>query len=382
MGDHSRIGPSASSQWVHCPGSVSMQAGYPNGGHAADEGNASHWAASEILEHLKAGSDASLDHVASLKGQKAPNGIILTDEHIDNAREYINDIVTTVLARGLSLSQLHIEEKVHASSVHSESWGTVDCWVYDPIKREVIIWDYKYGFGLVEVFENWQAINYAIGVIDGLRIPDRELAVTMRIAQPRPYHPDGSIREWRVQAVELRPYANKLHHAAALALSGTPTITSGDHCKYCRARHGCGSAAKAALAAMDYTGEARITELPPEAIGLELAMLQRASKAIESRLSGLEAQAISMLMSGKLIQGYGLEPGKGRKTWNKPAGEVFFLGKMLGIDLKRKDEPITPTQGLKAGLSKELIAAYSYVPTKGLKLVRDDGSKAREVFKA
>lgn len=380
MGDL-RVNPSAAGQWVYCPGSVSMQAGYPDSGHAGDEGDASHWAGAEILEHLKAGSDVSLNHVLNLEGQKAPNGIILTDEHINNARKYVDDVVAIVLERGLSLSELHIEEKIRASTIHSESWGTVDCWIYDPVRREVIIWDYKYGYTLVEVFENWQAINYAIGVIDGLKIPDQGLSVIMRIAQPRPYHPDGSIREWRVPATDLRPYANRLHHAAALALSDSPTVTSGDHCKYCRARHGCGSAAKAALAAMDYTGEARITELPPEAMGLELVMLQRASKAIESRLSGLEAQAVSMLMSGKPIKGWGLESGKGYKTWNKPAGEIFALGELLQIELKRKPEPITPTQALKVGLSKELVATYSYIPTKGLKLVRDDGSKAREVFK-
>lgn len=382
MGDHSRISiaPSSAYMWVYCHGAPLMQSKYPDSSRAGEDGDASHWAASEVLGHIKLPSDLSFDHVSTLKGFKAPNGIILTEEHIDHAYTYVNDVTAIALQRG-SLHALHIEEIIHAPTIHPKSKGKVDGWLYDPVRREIIIWDYKFGYTLVDVFENWQAINYAVGIIDGLAIPDQGLTVTMRIVQPRPYHPDGSIREWSVPAVDLRPFANRLHMAAANALGGDPTLRSGDHCKYCRARHDCPAGAKAALAAMDYAGEARISELPLEALGLEIMMLQRGYKAIESRLTGLEAQAISLLKSGKNIQGWGLEPGKGRKAWCKPPGEVFALGDLLGVDLRRPEEPCTPTQAINKGMDKKLIGAYSHTPTTGLKLVRDDGSKAREVFK-
>ena len=53
---------------------------------------------------------------------------------------------------------------------------------------------------------------------------------------------------------------------------------------------------------------------------------------------------------------------------------------MLGVDLARPIEPITPAQAVKAGLPAEMLTALAETPRGGAALVRDDGSRARTVF--
>ena len=183
---HSRIAPSGMPRTVPCPGSVVMQERYPESEDSlpAKEGNASHWAAACILE----GEEPTV-------GQSAPNGIILTAGMIDYARVYTHDIRTT-----MPPDTLAIEARVSAAErVHPDSWGSVDCWSYDAKTRTLYVWDYKYGYGLVEVVENWQLINYTIGILDSLGVRDDRVTVRMTIAQPRAQHPEGPIRRWVVK---------------------------------------------------------------------------------------------------------------------------------------------------------------------------------------
>lgn len=361
---HSRIAPSSAGLWVYCPGSVQMQERYPESedSQASKEGDASHWAAEQIL--LEG---------AVVIGQAAPNGVILNDDMINNAGVFTGDILST-----MPPSTLCVESRVEAPSVHAESWGSPDCWAYNDKTRTLYIWDYKYGYGLVEAFENWQAINYLAGIIDRLAVPDYRIKVRMTIIQPRAPHPDGSIRRWVFNAEELRPYVNQLHSAAHEALGDDPSIKSGAHCRHCTARHACSAAHRAAMLAVDVTDRAEPHELSDAAIGTQITVLRRAFKAIEYRLTALETQAESKIRAGKVIPGWCLDRGAaGRLAWTKPDGEVLALGGLLGIELAK---PMTPTQARGAGLPADIIDAYATRSVGSLKLTKASTTLAAKIF--
>ncbi|MCK5615736.1 DUF2800 domain-containing protein, partial [Candidatus Pacearchaeota archaeon] len=352
---HSRIAPSGMPRTVPCPGSVVMQERYPEteDSLSAKEGNASHWAAACILEGKE-----------PVTGQSAPNGVILTADMIDYARVYTHDILTT-----MPPDTLNIEAKVTAAErIHPESWGSVDSWAYDPKARILYVWDYKYGFGIVEPFENWQLINYTVGIMEGLRIRDDQITVRMTIAQPRAPHPQGPIRRWVVKGTDLRPYANQLHAAAHEALGPDPSVKSGSHCRDCRARHACPSANGAALLAIDVAYRAEPYELDDAAIGSQLTILKRAQAAIGNRLTALETQAESKIRAGGMIPGWSMEQGAaGKLAWTKSEAEVLALGELLGVPLGK---PMTPTQAKKVGIPDDLIDVYASRSPGSLKLTK------------
>ena len=372
---HSKIAPSSAGVWVKCPGSVTMKEACPELPRETehhDEGDAAHWLAAQRLQGYE---------YKGLIDVKAPNGFIITEEMASYVEIYIEDIRALILT---DLTLLHIEEIILAPRIHAESWGSVDTWRYCPITHTIYIWDFKYGYGIVEVFENWQLINYAIGLIDLIfkthGITDTELTVSMRIAQPRPYHRDGPIREWLVKASDLRAYANKLEAAAIEALGPDPTVTSGSHCQYCSARASCPAAHKAAMSAIDHTMQAGIDKLPPDAMANELRILRRVAEAIKYRLTGLEAEAMSQIKNGEAIPGWALDAEQGKAVWTRPAGEIFAMGDMIGKDLRKVAAPITPAQAKKAGVDRAMIDAFSRREGGALKLVPADNTLGARVF--
>ena len=361
---HSRIAPSSAGVWVYCHGSVQMQERYPESedSQASKEGDASHWAAEQVLLGE-----------AVVIGQAAPNGTILNDDMINNARVFTGDILST-----MPPGTLCIESKIQAPSVHAESWGSPDCWAYNDKTRTLYIWDYKYGYGLVEAFENWQAINYLAGIIDRLAIPDYRIKIRLTIIQPRAPHPDGPIRRWVFNAEDLRPYVNQLHSAAHEALGDDPSIKSGAHCQHCTARHACPAAHRAAMLAVDVTDRAEPHELSDAAIGTQITVLRRAAKAIEYRLAALEAQAEGLIKQNHVIPGWVLDRGAaGKLAWIKSASEVIALGGLLGLDLAK---PMTPTQAKKAGVPDDLIDVYAKRSPGSLKLIKADNTVAAKIF--
>jgi len=362
---HSRIAPSGMGRTVPCPGSVVMQERYPEteDSLSAKEGNASHWAAARIL----GGEEPAV-------GESAPNGVILTADMIDYARVYTHDILTT-----MPPGTLAVEAKVSAAErVHPDSWGSVDCWAYNPKTRILYVWDYKYGYGIVEPFENWQLINYTVAIMERLKVRDDRIKVRMTIAQPRAPHPQGPIRRWVVKGEDLRGYINQLHAAAHEALGDDPGLKSGPHCRDCRARHTCPSANGAALLAIDVAYRAEPYELDDAAIGLQLTILKRAEAAISNRLTALETQAESKIHAGGMIPGWCVERGAaGKLAWTKSEAEILALGELLGVPLGK---PMTPTQAGKAGVPKDVLAAYASRSAGSLKLTKASTTLAAKIF--
>lgn len=363
------IRPSSASRWLNCAGSIQMGMQFPNtSSEAAKEGTASHWIASEIL----------FGRPAPSAGQKDPDGTVIDFDMIDGAWVYVKEISKA------ATTSIYPESKIQIPRVHSTCKGTCDCWHYDEATRTLHVWDYKYGHVCVEPFENNQLICYTCGILDLLGIDglaDQQTTVVMHIVQPRMFHRLGPHREWRVKASDLRGYINKLAAAATAATLPDPPLKSGEHCKYCDARHACIAAQQAAMFSLEYASSAHIEMLPPEALAIELRTLRRAATAIKLRLTGLEQQATSCIQAGGHVPGFAIERGFGRLKWTKPIGEVFALGDLLGVDLRGEPSAITPTAAKNKGIDETLLTAYSGTEESGVKLVEADKSVASMIFR-
>lgn len=376
---HSRLSPSGANRWVNCPGSVTMCERFPDytRSEAADEGVASHYVGEQVLLH-------AIDPYRLIGTPCPDNGVIITDEMVDGAMVYVEAVRAACAANPPSRELMHVEKHMYIESVHSECHGTPDLRYFIPQTNTLYVDDYKYGWGIVEPYENYQLIIYAIGAIEelarmyktGYGNMDQNITVVLRIIQPRPFHASGSVREWRVNGAALRGYLNRLTDAAHRALADSPECHTGQHCHYCRARHACPALQQAAMLSVDYTALAQPQELSPEAMAAELRILRRAAEMIDYRLKSLETRATMHVQAGGTLPGYTLQTGHGHMAWKMPVGQVLALGDMYGVDLRDVPKAITPAKA-KGKLPAEVIATMTERPVTGLKLVESGKTLAR-----
>ena len=371
--NHSIIAPSSSARRVQCPASTTLEAFYPQDGDEdspeAMEGVAAHWAVSEQLS-------GRLVEV----GQIAPNGIVLDLEMVQ-AVDAVSDYVTRLLApHGLRPSDGHVEQHVEIPRVHPLSWGTPDYWIRLPTGAYFIL-DFKYGHRFVPEFENMQMVEYLAGITDdGTNDLEHNVPIVAVVAQPRSYSSKGALREWLTDRLALRPLINRASSAAHEALGPNPRAQVGPECRDCRARHACPALQAAAYDAMDEAKVVTPLVLQPTGLSLELRLARRAQELLEARISGLEAQAMAEIKRGGRVPGWWIQHAAGREKWKVPAAQVIAVGSMMGLDLTKPVEPITPNQAREKGLDPTLVATLSTRPPGGAKLVEDDGSETRRIF--
>lgn len=388
-GQHAFLAPSAAHRWRRCPGSAKMEAMYPDMSdkQAAAEGTAVHW----VMERLFNG-DAKDTLDVLVEPLSAPNGVSITREMREAAMMLVKDVTNTLGPLWPNIAE--VERPVRIPRVHPEhNRGTPDvkAWLTPTCLH---IWDLKYGHDIVEVFENDQLIDYAAGCLSeqnerraagGLpAISESDIEIVMRIVQPRAFHPDGPIREWRVKATALRDHIFALSMAADEATSENPECKPHpDACRHCCARHACDALQRTAYAGIGIARRAVPVDMSPAALGLEARILHDAAKLIEARRSGLAQQIESIIKSGQPVPHWGMKPGQSREKWQEGKdAEVIALGQMYGVNVAKPPEAITPRQAKDAGLPAEIVSAYSFRPPAGMVLSVDDGSDARRVFSA
>lgn len=387
MTQHSILPPSSAARRVACPGSRSLEAQYPQeDSEASREGTAAHWVASELLKNeVWARETWSLSRL--LVDEKLPelpetltfNGVAITQEMIDGANLYVHRI-KALCKFELAGNKIKIEERVDIGRIHAQCWGTPDCWALSA--GTLYIFDYKFGYGQVDVFENWQLIEYAAGILEHCEARGEGIVrhVQMCIVQPRGFHRDGPVRTWNVTVETLRGYFDILEDAEAEAMKPDALCKPSPECTDCAGRHACEALQTASLRTVDLLGSNVPHALPPEALGSELRLLKHSAKLLDARITGLEAEAEAQLRSGKRIPYFMLGESVSRKRWTKPADEIVKLGELLEIDLTKPQEVITPTQAFKKGVPESLLATFSETPRGGMKLIADDGKQARKLF--
>lgn len=381
-GYHADIAPSSLDRTVACNAWHRMAEGLPPEPDKPEtlEGNAADWVAKQYAQ----GKEIAYGAATPVKGYTVDYDMI-------HGAKLWADVVGYGANSGVPV----IIERVHPS----KCWGEPDGWKLDGIEQILHVPDYKYGFEVIEVFENWQLMAYAAGLLKMLELDDQVVRIHFTIVQPRAFHKLGPVRSWTVRADEIRAHVNIMATAAARALQRAPfpepEARAGAHCMttHCPARHVCPTLQRAAAAVAEWSREGETAHaMTAEGIGTELTILTAASEVIEARRSGLAAQAEAMLRNGTRIPGFKMEAGGAPLKWNAnvTVDEVVGLGKLANPpkDMtkppaepnSRNSNVITPTQAIKAGVSKALVEVYASPTPTAMKLVPDDGTEARRAF--
>jgi len=393
---HARVQPSSLYLTVACNASLTLQEQVPPLPKTEEEaeGTAAHWVAMRY---------------AAGYGRELPVGT----KFLSEGREWEVDLdmvlgaIIYTNAMGGANTFLRLENGVAIPRVHNtECAGTPDGFIFYPqyvfpldvraadpsLPTRAIkllrVGDYKYGHRFVEVFENYQLGSYASGVMNLLQLTDNDpdLWLELVLVQPRCYHREGPVRVWRIQAHMLRAILNIAHGAAERALMPNPEARTNEHCIDCKARHVCKTLQFATQTFIDFSSSAELVEMPAEAMGQELMLIDEAITRLEARRTGLAAQAEALLRQGKPVAFYHMEQGQSRMVYKDDVDvdEVVGLGELLGIDLRKpqtkKEMLITPKQAIDIGVDPEVMKKYAHRPPAALKLARDNSITARKVF--
>jgi len=308
-------------------------------------------------------------------GPRAPNGVAITDEMLKG-----REMWRAATSDG-DYSVFEQERQFVGKSIHETlNFGTPDA--YGLSDGALHIFDYKFGFGQVEVFENWQLINYAALVLENLGVSDLSLSVRFVIVQPRGHHRDGPVREWHLpQAALLRGHWNQLRAAAKEATTPERVRgTVGPQCKHCPGRHSCEALQRNTLRAIDEAGSSVPLDMPLDAISTELRSVRRAIKLMEAREAGLSQHAKHLMLQGQRSEFFVLEQSQGNPRWALPSAQIIALGRTLGLDLSIT-EVITPSQARKLGMPADIVDSLAYRQLGEMRLVEDTGEAVRKLFR-
>lgn len=390
-GHHAPIAPSSLALTVACQAWIQLSAGLPPEPPTEDTmmGDAGDWVAKQYAK----GNEVEYGTPIPL-----PGGFKVDYDMIHGAKLWAETVGYGAIS-GVPV----VCERIHPTAC----WGEPDGWVWNAIEGVLKVPDYKYGFGIVALFEiddtghmvfNWQLLAYAVGLLETLELKDAGVIIEFIIVQPRAFHKDGPVRRHRIRADYLRAQVNEAFTKTARAFPtvehgslGPPAqATTGPHCKHCPARYVCQAFQQETTRVVEYIGKMERVAMDHNAVGVELGILETAAELLDGRLTALRAQAEGFLRAGQRVPNFCMEPTAGGYKWNDTVTvqELDALASTCNLTLRnnitdphsRKSPIVTPTQAIKAGIDEAVIQQYAARVSGSLKLARESTTDARRAF--
>ena len=361
---HAKLSPSGAHRWMRCPGSVVLEARYPDRGSVfAREGSAAHELAAIVLE----GNEPNAQGYVGMKVEFEDNGETVQWLVTQDMADHVDDYVKLVREKAEGKTLL-VERKVPIGHITGErgATGTSDAIIIGSDDIEVI--DFKYGMG-VQVFaeDNEQAQFYGLGTLEEYGIVGDFKHITMTIHQPRMNH----VAEWTIPTYKIYAFAEAAEQAAercrqaeqaSIGEAGDLTLEDflqpGEkQCKFCSATASC-PALRAEITEV-VGGSAAATldefaEFTPETVDMQtgdnyLPIAMGKVELVEQWCKAVRAEVERRLLAGQQVDGYKLVEGKrGARKWGSEADvESLFKSFRLRQDEMYDFSLISPTKAEK-----------------------------------
>jgi hypothetical protein len=354
--------------WTKCALSGSLIAGRADGyvsphdpdadkdkSDARREGKAAAWLIGEMI------SDRLTRDVSPV-GITAPNGWVIDAEMTEHCRNYVT-YVQGHIHTGTLLTE-------HSISIGDEITGRCDTAIIDHARAEVHVFDFKYGWRLVEVAQNPELLCY------GCAMMPHGYNLVLHIYQPRPFHPDGIARMWAIGHHMALIRRNDLRLAAARAGAPGCEGTPGEHCRDCPGRGSCQALAATTYAAFEVVRDSRLAKMDAKQLSAELEFLELAEACIKERKAGIVAEAEGRIAGGEFVAGWELQPKTGNRVFTVDAAKVHM---MTGIH-PFKQVQVSPAELERMGASKTVVKTITTSPPIGRKLARTSVEALKRAF--
>lgn len=315
---HAKLSASGAERWLKCPGSIRLEAPFPDStSNYAEEGTLAHEIVELMLKHQFIEQMKPRTYSAALgKLKKHP---LFQPEMLNHAETYIDNIHRLV---GLSKNPVVMsEQKISFGRWVPDGFGTCDTIIVT--SDGIYIVDFKYGKGVpVSAEDNSQLKLYALGAYDLLSDIYDIKHVCVSIVQPRL----DSISSEIIPTADLLEFGEFARAQAEKALTDTAEVNPGDWCRFCKAKAVCKVRAEKNIELAGFTNIPADT-LTAEEVGRYIKL----GENVASWLADLKEHALNELLKGKAIPGWKAVEGRSVRTWTDEA-EALKAVMALGVE--------------------------------------------------
>lgn len=303
MTAHSSIGASSMHRWSNCPGSVRQSRGIASKSSVyAEEGSDAHaYAAMCLTRKSRATKPEDVGQTFTFDGRT----FAVDEEMVDAVQVYV-DTINSLRTDG---DTMLVEHKFDLSVVHPGCFGTADCVIWQPATETLIVNDLKYGAGIpVSVVDNPQLQYYGLGALIQSGFPAKR--VRLQIIQPRCDHPDGPVRSWDIDAIDLMDFRFDLIEYAKATEAEDAPLNPGEWCRFCPGAALCPALIqkKQEMARLEFA-----PSLSYDPAQLKLALDSR--EPLKAWLKALDEFAYAEAEAGRTPPGYKLVAKKANRKW-------------------------------------------------------------------
>jgi hypothetical protein len=349
-----------------CPGSIREESKYPETtGPSAIDGTHTH----TLLELCI--KDDLADPMLRV-GEKLTDheGEFVVDAERARRVELAINYIRTRVKEYSGLFTVLAEQRVDPAHLvgRDDMSGTVDVQIFGGDTIELI--DYKDGMGVVEVKDNPQLFQYALGVIAGMNLPVNGQYpyqwVRMTVIQPklamRNMEPITS-HTLHISEV-LGKLGDIIVAAKATDDENAPLVPGDSQCKYCRAKGSCSALASNVMKEVGVMFQPTVQSFdiaqqaadkdPATMDDQQIRQIMEAAPLMRQLLDSVEEEALRRLKGGKSIPGLKVVNGRGSRVWSLPEDQI--AEKLIGMGIPKsavyETKLVTPAKAEKLTWTK------------------------------